>query len=177
MNGADGINGSERDLTRVYKRLVEKYGNNFYGLSILQYKQVIGDLIHGHDAKTVLDYGSGRGDAYLPPHEVHKEWKIEVPFLFDPAYETHDVLPDGKFDAVLCSDVLEHLEEANAIELIRTLGAYADRFVWASVCCRKAKKFLPDGRNMHITIRPFDWWTAKFRAHITKVPFYLVETP
>jgi hypothetical protein len=33
--------------------------------------------------------------------------------------------------------------------------------VWASVCCRPAKKHFPDGVNMHVTVMPLDWWQER----------------
>lgn len=157
-------------------------GQSFRGLSILQHRELIGKLIRRHRARTVLDFGCGAGDAYRQPHRLFKDWGLRwtAITLYDPAFEEHDRKPVGRFDAVLCSDVLEHVPEEEVDAFIDTLFGHARVLLWASVCCRPAKKTLPDGEtNLHCTLRPFDWWSEKFaaRAAATGITAHLVETP
>ena len=158
---------------------------NFHGLSVLQHADSIGKMVRLVRAKTLLDFGCGRGDAYRSPHHVWKQW--DLPFsgvtLYDPAFNRNDQLPaaDKKFDVVVCSDVLEHIPEAEVDEFIDRLIGYARHALWASVCCRKAKKKFPDGTNLHVTVKPYDWWHDKFTEAVARarrnVAFTLVETP
>lgn len=172
-------------MTTVDKHLVDQYrklaatGASFTGLSIIQHESVIRRLIQKSRSKTVLDYGSGRGDAYRSPHRIHNFWGVPKPTLYDPAFPRHEAKPVGKFDAVLCSDVLEHIPEEHVEALIADLFWYAKKFVWASVCCRPAKKCFEDGTNMHVTVKEFAWWDEKMaEAHRrTRIPYKLVETP
>lgn len=164
-----------------YRELAATDGTNFSGLSILQHAKSIAKLVKSTGAKSMLDYGCGRGDAYRSPHKVHQTIGISRPFvtLYDPAFRRDNELPIGRYDLVVCSDVLEHVPEDEVDELILRLFAYAKKAVWASVCCRAAKKSFPDGVNMHCTVQPYAWWEAKFKAaseHLD-VPFDLVETP
>jgi hypothetical protein len=76
--------------------------------------------------------------------------------------------PAGTFDGVLCSDVLEHVPDEELDVFIPRLFAYADKFVWASVCCRAAKKCFPSGENMHVTIRPMSWWRRRFKQRVRR---------
>jgi hypothetical protein len=106
-----------------------------------------------------------------------KWWDIT---LYDPAFERICETPHGKFDGVLCSDVLEHIPELAVDLFIERLFGYATKFVWASVCCRPAKKTFPDGvTNLHVTVHDMAWWTAKFEQAKAKygIDFYLTETP
>jgi len=159
-----------------YRQLVENWSDNFQGLGITQYQNQIGRLIRKSGSKTVLDYGCGGGFQYSHPYEIHKTWGVDVPTLYDPAFPSHDDLPKGTFDAVLASDVLEHIPLEEVAELVSRLFNYSEKFVWASVCCRLAKKTFEDGVNMHVTIQPFWWWQAKFVKWSQGKSYVLVET-
>lgn len=168
------------DLEGAYRTIAAK-GDQFRGLSIIQYAEQIGELIARTESRTLLDYGSGAGDAYEEPIMLHQNWGIEKPTLYDPAFPAIDQLPGGKFDGVVCSDVLEHVKEGDVEVLIQRLFVYAERFLWASVCCRPAKKFFADGTNMHITIRKMSWWRDRFSEAAAKkgrhIVWQLTETP
>jgi hypothetical protein len=136
-------------------------GTNYCGYTTLQHERSIGDLIRKHGARTMLDYGCGAGYQYTQ-RGLHERWGVPMPTLYDPASEMHGVKPVGTFDGVLCVDVLEHMEEHFVGGVIADLARYADGFLYVSVCCREATKFLPDGRNTHLTLQEFDWWRQQF---------------
>jgi hypothetical protein len=118
-------------------------------------------------AKTILDYGSGKGGQYLPmPWQddggtVHLGiaawWGAEVR-CYDPGYAKFAELPAGRFDGVISTDVLEHCPEEDMPWIVAELLGYAKRFVFANVACFPARKHLPNGQNAHCTIRPLRWW-------------------
>lgn len=170
------------DLIPLYRAMAAD-GANFRGLSILQHTKQLRDLVKLHQAKTLIDYGCGAGEAWRSPHRLHNElgmrW-IDVQ-LYDPAFKEHDEKPYGMADGVLCSDVLEHVPEADVDAMLLELFKHARRFVWASVCCRPAKKTFPDGTNLHVTLRGLLWWQKHMAAAQTadgrSIPFVLVETP
>jgi len=167
-------------LTPQYRAMAAD-GGNFFGLSVLQHQKRIGQFIKDTNSKTLLDFGCGRGDAYRSPHKVYHQWGLSRKdvTLYDPAFNRDNALPTGKFDMVICSDVLEHVPEDEVDAFVARLFSYAKRGVWASVCCRPAKKTFPDGTNLHVTVRPFEWWDEKFRNAMldTGVISSLVETP
>lgn len=157
--------------------------DNFHGLSILQHADSIGKMVRLVRAKTLLDFGCGRADAYRSPHKVWHQWGLDRAnvTLYDPAFNRDDKLPpEGKkFDVVVCSDVLEHVPEAEVDAFIERLAAYARHGLWASVCCRPAKKKFADGTNLHVCVKPYDWWHDKIVAAAARhnITFVLVETP
>lgn len=165
------------DLIAQYRKLAAT-GEYLRGLSILRYREQIGELVRKHKASTLLDYGSGAGDAWKQPHRLHRELGLRWfdVRLYDPAFE-HCEKPHGKFDGVLCSDVLEHVPEAEVDAFVAALFSHARRFVWASVCTRPAKKTFDDGTNLHVTLQPVDWWRAVFERHAGSVPWFLEESP
>jgi hypothetical protein len=168
------------DLLKEYRELAA-LGGNFRGFSLLQHAKDIGKVVKRHQASTLLDYGSGAGDAYKQPHKVHEAWGINRMriTLYDPSFPklAPPVQPSARFSGVICSDVLEHVPEVDIDAFIDTLFSHAIDFVWASVCCRPAKKLFADGTNMHVTIHPIEWWQAKFADRCEGQTFYLVETP
>lgn len=166
------------DLRPLYRQMAEA-GGNFQGLSILQHKAEIGVLIQKYKATSLLDFGCGRGDPYFTPYQIHREWGVSRPTLYDPAFNSHDVPPfkGHYFDGVLCSDVLEHVPEDVVEDFIAELFSYSRQFVWASVCCRLAKKAFPDGTNLHVTVQPLGWWKRRFKEKAGKLDWYLTETP
>jgi hypothetical protein len=169
-------------LVPAYQQMARNSGGlSFQGLSILQHAELLGDLIYGHKAWSLLDYGCGQGAAWREPHSLHDKLGTLAPVLYDPAFPEHDKLPapGTKFDGVLCSDVLEHIPENELQAFIANLFSYSKGFVWASVCCRPAKKLFANGQNMHVTIRPMTWWNLQFATHAPTigVTYYLTETP
>jgi len=136
----------------------------FNSRSISQWLPEIALLVRRHDARTLLDYGCGSGNAYLKDR-VHKtHFRGVMPTLYDPGAAAFSAKPEGRFDGVICADVLEHVPEDELPALIEDLAGYAGKFLFASVCCRPAKKTFPDGTNLHVTVRPFRWWCDLF-AH------------
>jgi hypothetical protein len=168
-------------LVPLYREMAAS-DQNFHGLTILQHAEQIGKLIKTHKVKTLLDYGCGRADAYRSPFKVWDAWGLKWSnvALYDPAFERYERLPDRRFDMVLCSDVLEHVPEEDVERFIVDLFDHAKVLVWASVCCRPAKKTFPQtGENLHVTVKSFEWWREKLAAAATliEVGFVLVETP
>lgn len=165
------------DLGTEYKRMANT-GLHFRGLSVVQHADQIHQLILDTGSKTLLDWGCGGGDQYREPHMLHKRWGVEVK-RYDPNFAKFCIKPNKVYDGVICTDVLEHLKENRVDELIGNLFRHARRFVFASVCCRPATKTFGNGRNVHVTIRPFGWWYAKFiaEANANSVVWSLVETP
>lgn len=147
----------------------------FLGLSVLKFADEIGELIKTHGVETVLDYGAGQGHQYLPPHSLDKKWGVKVT-CYDPAVDGMDELSPGMFDMVICSDVLEHLAEEDITATLWRISERARRFAFLTVCCRPAKKTLPDGRNAHVTVKPLHWWEAKLKD-VMQCPHCLRETP
>jgi hypothetical protein len=167
------------DLLKQYRKMAAN--GSFRGLSVMQHSAQIAEVIKAHEATTLLDYGSGAGDAYHDPHNVHHTWGIKRVRirLYDPSFKAFSHLPPPgtRYDGVICSDVLEHIPEDQVSAFVQALFSYARKFVWASVCCRPAKKLFPDGTNPHVTVKPLQWWRDTFAEFAGETPFYLVETP
>jgi hypothetical protein len=144
----------------------------FDGRSLLARAFDIQSLVKRHGARTVLDYGSGKGRQYLPKSvtdangkqyaSIPKLWNATVT-CYDPAFTPFSTLPNARFDGVISTDVLEHCPEADLPWIVDEMYGFAGKFLFANIACYPAEKRLPNGENAHCTIRPPEWWDALLR--------------
>lgn len=145
------------NLCDQYKLMHEQ--GAFKGYSLLPHVEDIAKLVKKYDAKTLLDYGCGKGLQYTEKR-AHDAWGGIMPTLYDPHVEGLNIEPKNKFDGIICTDVLEHVPEDEVKSVLRKLMAYRREFgfIFITICTRPAKKTLPDGRNCHLTIKSKEWW-------------------
>lgn len=145
-------------LIPAYKKMHAE--GQFPGYSIEPYVPRIADLVRESGAKTLLDYGCGKGLQYRDK-KWHEAWGI-YPSCYDPAVSPFDLRPAGVYDGVICTDVLEHVPEDELEDVTKDLVRFSRLWCFVSVCCRKARrnrhKQLPHGGNVHVTIKPAEWW-------------------
>lgn len=170
-----------RELVACYQQLHAQGDANssisaedtFDGHSIIPHITTIRTLVQRFGSKTLLDYGAGKGRMYdrefdLPDGSKMKGlkavWGLDSVTLYDPGYEEYAALPSGTFDAVICTDVLEHITEEDIDWVIDELFGYARHFVYGAIACYPAQKILPNGMNAHVTQKSPEWWSEKFRA-------------
>jgi hypothetical protein len=89
-------------------------------------------------------------------------WGVDEIACYDPGYPLFSMLPDGMFDGVVSTDVLEHCPEEDIPWIVAEIFGYAERFVFANIACYPALRHLPNGENVHCTIRSTEWWQVVF---------------
>jgi hypothetical protein len=167
-----------------YRRLLEQYKlmhlhgethlgippeQTFPGYSLPKQAPHIKRLIKATGTKTILDYGSGKGQQYWPQRMVDSDEGVDYPDIkaywgvaeircYDPAYPPFSELPTATYDGVICTDVLEHCPEEDIAWILDELVGFARKFVFANIACFPARKRLPSGGNAHCTIKPAKWW-------------------
>ncbi|HZQ71811.1 MAG TPA: FkbM family methyltransferase [Burkholderiales bacterium] len=142
--------------------------DTFPGRSLFAHLDPIRRLVQKTGAKTILDYGSGKGlqyrahpilvDGRAVADSVAEYWDVDEVRCYDPGYEPYAALPADKFDGVISTDVLEHCPEDDLAWILDEAFAFARRFVYLNVACFPARKSLPNGENAHATVRPPEWW-------------------
>lgn len=149
-------------LVEQYKEM-HKDKNLYAGSALTIHKDNIRQYLT--NCKTILDYGCGKAIQYHK-EKLHETYFYGImPSLYDPAVEEYSILPQGKFDAVICTDVLEHIEEQDVGEIIKQIYSKAEKFVYLGICNTLADSFLPDGRNAHVTLKSLDWWVKQTLPH------------
>lgn len=151
----------------------------FPGQNLHPWLQHIASLVYLTGSKSVLDYGSGKGLQYASDVRVGSDvlassikdfWNIEEIVCFDPGVPELNAIPTRQFDAVIATDVLEHVPESDVFWVVDELFSFADKFVFASIPCYRAAAILPDGRNAHITLRSPLWWFGVFQSAKSRWP-------
>ena len=183
-------NPSKRYKTflKEYKAMHNSGDKIFNGRSLVKYVGYIKNFLEDNDCKTLLDYGCGKGHLYMEEHYesvtgLLKEplpdfWNLDSYYLYDPGCEDFKVLPTEKYDAVICTDVMEHVPEEDLGWVIEEIFSHAKKMVFLNVACFKALKTFKDGTNVHVSIFHHQDW-LQFLAHesqkhkdLTIYPFF-----
>jgi len=177
-----------RELLEQYRRMHEEGEQHqkllpedtYPGKSLNEHVAPIKALIVRDGAKSLLDYGAGKGlqysrtDLILPDGSecpsIQRYWGIDRLVCYDPGHLPFSKLPEGQFDGVICTDVLEHCDQADVQWIIEEMFGYSRRFVYANIACYPAQAILPNGENAHCTIKPPEWWQAKIDEALRRHP-------
>ncbi len=143
-------------ISSEYKRMHEK--KQFSGSSLIRYLPEIKHLIKLHQCDTLLDYGCGKAIH-------HKKPLLKTVTLFDPYYEPYSTKPEGTFDIVICTDVLEHIPEDEIGKTLHELIHYTNKVLFLAISTVPAKKKFSNGENVHLTIKPAEWWESMLDTH------------
>ena len=146
----------------------------FAGFSLYQHMMTVQELAQNLGARTLLDYGSGKGMLHsmkplkLPggafADSLASLWGIDRTVCYDPGFKPHAERPIGTFDLVICCDVLEHCPAEDLPWIMEDIAGHARRGVFLVIACYPAKKSLPSGENAHITVQPPSWWKPRIAA-------------
>ncbi|MBT6095178.1 MAG: class I SAM-dependent methyltransferase [Rhodospirillaceae bacterium] len=175
-----------RELLGYYQEMHEKGAvsqnippeKTFDGRSLPKHASNIQQIINILGSRTILDYGSGKGNQYNPTpielpngqkfDDIKSFWGVESITCFDPGHEPFSQLPKGTFEGVVTTDVLEHCPKEDISWIVDEIFSYATEFVYVNVACYPAAKTLPNGENAHCTLEEPDWWTKVFDERVRK---------
>lgn len=118
------------------------------------------EFAHELGAIRILDYGCGQGTL---SHEIDKVAGNKKVYEYDPAIPGKEAVPIVAVDLVVCTDVMEHVEEDKVEAVIGHIYLLAKSGAYFLISCAPAKAILPDGRNAHVTIKPSEWWVDQMR--------------
>jgi hypothetical protein len=143
----------------------------FKGFSLRFHVETVRQLAMQTGSKSILDYGSGKGQLYSQKNfqltdgkivpDVKTYWGVENITLYDPGIPEFSNIPVGQFDGLVSTDVLEHIPEEDLDWVLRDCFSYARKFIYMNIASYPARKVLPNGWNAHVTIQPPEWWEAR----------------
>lgn len=147
------------NYAEMYGRIHEDSAKTYPGMTIRPYVPRIAKLVREVGAKRILDYGSGKGYQYLKAR-VHEEWGGVLPHCYDVGVRQLASRPEGLFDGLISTDMLEHIENDDLDAVLSDMFSFCESkaFAFLSVSCIPSKKSFPDGRNVHVTQKPPEWW-------------------
>jgi len=137
------------------------------GSSLFKHIPYLARIIDLFRVKTILDYGCGKATwwnwKYRNATFNNDELRVR---LYDPAVPKYDKLPGGRFDLVVCTDVLEHLHPDDTDEIVERLVGYTRRHLFVCIALTEAKKTFPDGTNLHTNLHTQEWWEELFARKV-----------
>lgn len=121
---------------------------------------------------SVLDYGCGR------PLGTWRYFKSNQMLIrtwssYDPAVPGFDIRPIGKFDFIICADVVEHIPEEALEWVLDDMRSYLedDGVIAIATTGDKAHKAFLDGENLHCTMKSLDEWRSILSAKFKNIIF------
>lgn len=155
------------DYAALYRPLHEAKNGKYFGGKIHGVDVVV-DLVARTKPRNLLDYGSGKGRQYSK-RQQHDLWGGLLPTCYDVAVPKFAERPKGKFDGIICSDMMEHIAPEDVDEVLADIFRFSARrrspaksFVYFHISCvPSVKKVLGDGRNVHLTVEPPAFWDEK----------------
>lgn len=155
-------------ITEEYKNQNERLhkNNNTFGKRGRRHVKDITLLKTIFEAVTILDYGCGKG-TFKEEFQIFSS-SIQVQ-NYDPAIQEFSERP-SEADIVLCSDVLEHIEQECLDEVLEDIKNLSIKISYLVIAIKPDyTKTLPDGRNPHLIVNGVDWWMNKLKEKYSNV--------
>ncbi len=161
-------------IKTVYGELKKPETTNIFDqFQARKFKTFLLPIFKENKIKTILDYGSGGSDWDKEGFHNESNQSAKNFFGLDEVYTyepTRKMNQKKHADCVLCFDVLEHIFITDLPKVIEEIFSYSKKLVVVNVACYPAGKLLPNNENVHVTVRPSDWWKALFDNISIKFP-------
>ena len=135
----------------------QEENKSWAGYDVVKYQNKIHDLVQRYNAKTILDYGCGKGLQYTEPLPYGAEPGEELPedqwqtfdqylgvkvFKYDPCVKGLRRRPpkNKKFDGVICTQVLNSIPDDDLIWVRELLERHARKFCFIGLNFQREAK-------------------------------------
>jgi hypothetical protein len=150
-------------ITREYKeQLVLKHQKNPWGGGGKSWVPLLDKELNIGQASSILDFGCGR---HTFKEEMNKRFpRVEV-HEYDPGVLGFDTPPQPghKYDVIVCTDVMEHVEDEFTIDTLKLIESCVGVHVFFNIVTTPCSSTLPDGRNTHINLKTSEEWQRILR--------------
>lgn len=144
--------------------------DTFAGTSLSNWVLTIRKILSENFCRSIIDFGCGKAGLYqreitldgVVYSDLSHFWNCNKIYLYDPAVEEYSKYPSEKADAVICTDVLEHIPPQDIEIFIESLYRLASKILFIVVSTRPASKFFENGQNIHLTIKTEENWKEIF---------------
>jgi hypothetical protein len=149
---ADKAHKRRNELIQQYK-IIHSSRPNYGRSSEVILGQIMSAFADFDGIGSVLDYGCGRSRTV--------DWLAKLldakAYRYDPAIPEYAKLPVQECDAVICTDVMEHIPQEDLGNVIAEIGSIS-QLVYFNICTREAGTILANGENAHCTVENPKWW-------------------
>ena len=156
-------------ITEEYQEALLSFRRRYGGWGITGGKyageSIVNLLKEYPEIETILDYGCGTGTLkkYVEDAGItDKKW-----ILYDPGVEKYKHKPTGKFDLVITTDVLEHVEEPMLNKVLENLRELTGRFLYNEIACYFSGQVFDCGPyagiDLHINLKAPDSWVKRLQ--------------
>ena len=180
----DGFSKYYYEVIKKYKVFHENGIKNqpgfstFLGYSLTKWILKIQEIIKTNNCNSLLDFGCGKAFLYKNKFKIgDKEftdlsdfWNLKNIYLYDPGLEEYSDYPKGKYDGIICTDVVEHIPEGDVINFIDELFKLSNKFIFVVIATMPASKYFDDGKNIHLSLKDQEEWKKIFLEFKKKYP-------
>jgi SAM-dependent methyltransferase len=138
-------------------REFQESNKSWAGYDVVKYQKQIKDLVYRYGARTILDYGCGKGLQYQEPLPYGGSAGVDLPqdqwqtfdqylgvkvYCYDPCVAGFEQLPpEGtKFDGVICTQVLNSIPDDDLPWVRDLLQQYASKFCFVGLNFQREAK-------------------------------------
>jgi len=147
------------------EQLTKEHAGTNWGSTGFRYSgRAIAEVVDARSyLRTALDYGCGKGTiAQNFPHLAFTQ--------YDPGIPSLSKKPKGRYDLVVCTDVMEHVEPHLVAHVVKELGEYTDKVLFVDIACYLTGKVFADGpykdRDLHLVVKDPEWWKQLFDREV-----------
>jgi len=119
-----------------------------------------------HQLKSCLDYGCGKGVLLFNLKDQYPSCNFTG---YDPGIDAFKELPTNKYEGLICTDVLEHIEPNFIDNVLKHIDSLFTKSAFFIIDTVPARKFLSDGRNAHLILENQEWWTHKINEQMPTI--------
>lgn len=152
-------------ITPEYKeQLVLKHTKKPWGGGGKSWVPLLEKEVNIGAASLVLDYGCGRHTFKEAMTELYPSVIVDE---YDPGVPGFDELPKDSYrvyDVVVCTDVMEHVEEQFTTTTLMTIRDLTRCVAFFNIVTTPCSSTLPDGRNTHINLKSVDDWMLELEG-------------